>query len=275
MNQSVDVGTDCPSEPDQPLTVLVYQSVRRDKRHIFAQWCHDINILAQNFEGFISTEVIRPTNEASTDSNAITTITNQKEVDEYIAIVRFDNYSNLERWMTSSERTCMMERVDEFSDQVPVFSYNSIEHWFTSADSTITHGRSTSHRTGHPSNGPPPRYKMWLVTCVVIYGQVLWIPEFTGLILPVTEMDPNILKLINTVLTVTLSTFLFFPIVTRLLSFWLFPQRNYMEQLLELLPFRRTVSNLWSSLETIMSQRSNNHETLPLLPVQKSIVNIK
>ena len=259
---TIDVGTNCPSEPDQPLTVLVNQLVRRDKRHIFAKWCRDINRIAQNFEGFVSTEVIRPTSDASVDPATTATIPNYNEVDEFIAIVRFDNYSNLQRWMTSKERSSMMERVDEFSDNVPVFSYNSIEHWFTSSDITLTPGGATSNQ----SSGPPPRYKMWLVTCVVIYFQVLWVPVLTALLLPVNKLHPNILKLINTVLTVTFSTFLFFPIVTRLLSFWLFPKNNYKETLLELLPFRRTLAIVWSSIvATNKIVGHDDSETSPLL----------
>jgi uncharacterized protein len=264
LNRSLDVGSDCPSEPDQPLTVLVNQVVRRDKRHIFAKWCREINLIAQTFDGFISTEVIRPTNENSTDY-AATPTSKKNEVDEFIAIVRFDNYSNLQRWITSKERTEMMERVDEFSDKVPVFSYNSIEHWFTSAgNNTLTNQSSTSNQRSHQSSGPPPRYKMWMVTCVVIYCQVLWVPLLTGLILPVSMFNPYILKLINTVLTVTFSTFIFFPIITRLLSFWLFPENNYMETLLELVPFRRTVIKFWSSY-VATNRREGNSEATPLL----------
>jgi antibiotic biosynthesis monooxygenase (ABM) superfamily enzyme len=261
----MDVGTDCPSEPVQPLTVLVNQFVRRDKRHIFANWCREINLIAQNFEGFISTEVIRPATDSTIHSATTTTtataIPNNNEVDEFIAIVRFDNYSNLQRWMTSNERSNMMERVEEFSDKVPIFSYNSIEHWFTSTGTTSTAMGSTSNQ----NNGPPAKYKMWLVTCVVIYLQVLWVPKLTDLILPVQKINPNILKFINTVLTVTFSTFIFFPIVTRLLSFWLFPHSNYTEKLLELIPLRKTMIALWSSLVSSTTAMVNDHETSRLI----------
>ena len=265
LRRSISVGTDCPSEPDHPLTVLVNQFVRRDKRHIFAKWCREINLLAQHFEGFISTEVIRPTNESFIENETITTSTPfHNEFDEYIAIVRFDNYTNLQRWMTSKERSHMMERVDEFSDKVPIFSYNSIEHWFTSTVPTHTHGVATSNRNGNQGAGPPPRYKMWMVTCVVIYSQVLWVPELTGLILPTNKLNPNFLKLINTVLTVTFSTFIFFPIITRLLSFWLFPKANYTEKLLELVPFRRSLTKIWFSFVATNRSDTDNETSLLL-----------
>jgi uncharacterized protein len=267
LRRSISVGTDCPSEPDQPLTVLVNQFVRRDKRHIFAKWCREINLLAQHFEGFISTEVIRPTNESTIDSTSTSTATSSSSslLDEFIAIVRFDNYSNLQRWMTSHERSSMMERVDEFSDKVPIFSYNSIEHWFTSNGTTGTQAGSTSNRNSHQSSGPPPRYKMWLVTCGVIYSQVVWVPVLTGLILPVNKLNPYIVKLINTVLTVTFSTFIFFPIITRLLSFWLFPKSNYAEKLLELVPFRRTLLKFWSSMVLAATNKIDNSNETSLL----------
>ena len=264
LERSIDVVGDCPSEPDQPLTVFVNQVVRRDKRHIFAKWCREINLIAQTFEGFISTEVIRPTNENSID-NAVRLTSTPNEVDEFIAIVRFDNYSNLQRWMTSKERTQMMERVDEFSDKIPVFSYNSIEHWFTPPGNTLTKQISSSTQRGNQNHsGPPPRYKMWMVTCVVIYCQVLWVPQLTGVILPVSTINPYILKLINTVLTVTFSTFVFFPIITRLLSFWLFPQSSYRDKLLELVPYRRTVRKWWSSF-VVENRNGKNYEATPLL----------
>lgn len=210
------LGVKCPRESNQPLTVFAKHRVRRDKQEIFANWCREINALVRNFEGYISTEVIRPTCLESSSSSL--------ESEENISIFRYDNYANLEAWMKSKERQSMLDRVQEFSDDVSTYSYHSLEHWFPS--DAVTPKRKGGH--------PPPKYKMWAVTMLIIYSQTLWVPKMTMKIAP--NLDPNMLGFIHTFIIVTLSTYMFFPIVTRLLAFWLVPSANYIEKVLELVP---------------------------------------
>jgi antibiotic biosynthesis monooxygenase (ABM) superfamily enzyme len=117
----VPLGTEFPVDSNEPLTVLVRHHVRHDKHEVFKKWSQETNQLVRKFPGFVNAEIIRPTTADLEHSTG---------VDEYIAIVRFDNYKNLNVWMKSPERQMMMERTTEYSTEQPEYSLHSLEHWF-------------------------------------------------------------------------------------------------------------------------------------------------
>jgi uncharacterized protein len=212
----VPLGTEFPVESNEPLTVLVKHHVRHDKHDVFKKWSLETNQLVRKFEGFVNSEIIRPTTAE---------LEHSKGVDEYIAIVRFDNYKNLNAWIESPERRMMLERTVEYSTEQPEYSLHSLEHWFVTP---------TDFSKGVK---PPARWKMYLVTIVLIYTQTLWVPKVTGRIFTHARKDHfYAFQFLNIVIVVTLSTFVTFPVVTRLLSFCLTPGVNYRAKLLELAP---------------------------------------
>jgi uncharacterized protein len=212
----VPLGTDFPVDSIEPLTVLVKHHVRHEKHEVFKKWSQDTNQLVRKFPGFVNAEIIRPTTVELEHSTG---------VDEYIAIVRFDNYKTLNGWMKSPERQMMMERTAEYSTDQPEYSLHSLEHWFV-APTDLPKGVK-----------PPAKWKMFVLTLVVIYTQTLWIPKVTGRIFPNGRKDHFYgFQFLNMVITVSLVTFALFPVITRLLSFWLTPGVNYKAKVLELAP---------------------------------------
>jgi uncharacterized protein len=235
-----------PKDSDESLTVLVTHHVRHDKHEAFKKWSQDTNALVRKFDGFINAEIIRPSavptaSPVSTGDveNAIPSSSNNVPAghDEFIAIVRFDNFAHLNGWMKSPERQMMIDRISEFEDEAPSYSFHSLEHWFVTSDDVAAQKGPAG---GGPPMRPPAKWKMILVTVAIIYTQTLWIPKVTRKIFktPIQEgnMHPYLFQFINIVIVVCLSTYILFPVVTRLLSFFLMPGVDYHAKLMELVP---------------------------------------
>jgi antibiotic biosynthesis monooxygenase (ABM) superfamily enzyme len=78
---------------------------------------------------------------------------------------------------------------------------------------------------------------MFVLTLVVIYTQSLWVRKVTIRIFPNGPKDHFYgYQFFNMLIIVTLATFVLFPVVTRLLSFWLTPGVNYKAKVMELAP---------------------------------------
>jgi uncharacterized protein len=222
---SSSLSLNCPDDSDQPLTVFVRHNVLRGQETAFERWCNEINLLAQKYDGFISTEVIKPvcTDEHDEENKNCNPTS---DTDEYISIVRFQNYTKLKKWMDSEERKGMLNRTGEFSNRKSVYSYHSVEHWFPASPGKAAGGAKPP--------GPPPKWKMTIFVTIVIYSQTVWIQKYMKKKLP--NVDRRWLVLLNTLIVVTIVTYIMFPICTRLAAFWLFPEAKYTEKLLELVP---------------------------------------
>jgi uncharacterized protein len=234
---SSSLNLNCPDDSDQPLTIFVRHNVLRGHEQVFERWCNKINLLAQRYDGFISTEVIKPVcTDEQDEENKNCSAT--RDADEYISIVRFQNYTKLKKWMDSDDRKGMLNRTSEFSNRKSVYSYHSVEHWFPSSTGTASGGAKPP--------GPPPKWKMTIFVTLVIYSQSIWVQKFMKKKLP--EVNWYWLVLLNTLIVVTLVTYIMFPICTRLAAFWLFPEAKYTDKLRELIPKFLTDKNPSTSL---------------------------
>lgn len=291
LDDDVSLQLPCPNDSQQPLTVFVRHHVLRNKQAEFIHWCNEINAMARTYEGFISTEVIKPVcydgnssnktdiaadtsnssrrgrRNSSSDYSGSGNFHPNKISDEYISIVRFQNYTLLKRWIDSEDRKTMLRLTNEFSNVQSTYSYHSLEHWFPSN----INGTNTSTTGANPlkKHGPPPKWKMVIVVTTVIYIQTLWIPKVTKAIFPKAYDNPNVktyaMGLFNTLLVVSLVTYILFPITTRLLAFWLFPHENYYDKLKELIP----KSNILSDIMTRFHHKSDRQQaTLPSPPIK-------
>jgi uncharacterized protein len=239
INTSIDSSSSsslrlpCPNDSQQPLTAFVRHHVLRNKHTEFEKWCIEINALAQKYEGFISTEVIKPVCHDSDDPNEynIHRCNPNRGSDEFISIVRFQNYVLLKKWMNSDERKRMLQRTDEFSMEKSLHSYHSLEHWFPSSSTNDSIDGTNPTKKG----GPPPKWKMCIFVTIIIFTQLTWIKKVTNHIFPNIK-NQYCASLLNTTLVVIFVTYIAFPICTRLVAFWLFPHENYKDKLRELIP---------------------------------------
>ena len=179
---------------DPPATGVAARRIEPGREGEFEEWTSGILGAVKEFPGYLGSDVLRPNN-ADTD-------------DEYRIIYRFDHASNLERWERSDERRRWLDRAEPFVREQRVSRLTGLETWFT-----------LPSRAGQPA---PPRYKMAVVTWLAVFPTVLIIFTLFG---PLLNLLPTVLRtLLFTLTMVSLMTYVIMPRMTRLFSFWLYPE---------------------------------------------------
>ncbi len=185
-----------PAPPgDPPVTAVASRRVKPGREEEFEQWTSGILAAANGFSGYLGSEVLRPAG---------------PEDDEYRIVFRFDHASNLKRWESSEERRRWLREVKPLVREENVRVLTGLETWFT-----------LPQKPGEPA---PPRYKMAVVTWLAVF------PLITAIFVafePLLNQLPMLLRtLVLTVVMVTLMTYVVMPRLTRLFSFWLYPDRD-------------------------------------------------
>jgi len=186
-----------PSEPltSDPITLVISEIVQPDRVREYEEWAKGINHAAQQFEGFVGVQVIRP---------------RDNDHAEYVIIVKFDNYDHYHQWRTSATYHDWIARSQNLLaarsyQQLP----NGIEIWF-----------SLPHTDGG-SPSQPPFYKKVVLGVLSVYPLILLANAVLG---PVLAPLPPLLGLLISVTFVSaLLTYPVMPWLTKLLSFWLYP----------------------------------------------------
>jgi uncharacterized protein len=184
------------AEPkSDPITLAISEIVLPTRIDEYEAWTKGINQSAQQFEGFVGVEIIRP---------------RDREYLEYVVIVKFDNYANYKNWITSPVYQKWMAQSREFvsgrsHQQLPT----GLELWFTLP-------RNRLH------NPPQPAYyKQVILGVVTVYPLIL----LSNLLLdPFLKGVPSLLSLLISVTFVSaLLSYPVMPYLTKALSFWLYP----------------------------------------------------
>ena len=190
-----DVRDLAPGE-DPPVTAVASRRVKPGREREVEEWAEGILAAANGFPGYLGSEVLRP-GDAPGD-------------DEYRIVFRFDQASNMRAWEGSEERHRWLEKAEPLISEERVKVLTGLETWFT--------------RPAKPGEPAPPRYKMVAVTWLAVYPLITLILLLAG---PVLSMLPMLLRtLVLTAVMVTLMTYVIMPRVTRLFSFWLYPERE-------------------------------------------------
>ncbi len=183
-------------EDDPPVTAMASRRVKPGREREFEDWVSGILAAANDFPGYLGSEVLRPSD---------------PEDNEYEIIFRFDHESNLHAWENSEERHHWLRQsrpLLEEEEKVHVLS--GLETWFT-----------LPSKLGEPA---PPRYKMAIVTWLAVFPVVAVIFSLFGQWL---NLLPTLLRtLVFTLVMVTLMTYVIMPRMTRLFSFWLYPDHE-------------------------------------------------
>lgn len=178
-----------------PITLVISEVV--EPRHIqeYEAWTSGINRAAQEFEGFLGVEIIRPRDHI---------------YPEYVVIVKFDNYAHFREWTASRTYLDWMERskdlvAERSRQQLP----NGMEMWFTLP-------KRIPHRTSQPAY-----YKKVILGVLAVYPLILlanWLldPFLNG-------FHPLVSLFISVLFVSALLTYPVMPWLTRLLNFWLYP----------------------------------------------------
>lgn len=182
---------------DPPVTAVASRRVKPGREREFEEWVSGILAAANEFPGYLGSEVLRPSDDSQDD--------------EYKIVFRFDHASNLHAWERSEERQHWLRKSRPLlHEEERVQVLTGLETWFT-----------LPSKTGEPA---PPRYKMAIVTWLAVFPVVAIIFSLFGQWL---SLLPTLLRtLVFTAVMVTLMTFVIMPRVTRLFSFWLYPDRK-------------------------------------------------
>src|ERR671917_696010 len=179
-----------------PVTAVASRRVKRGREREFEEWVSGILAAANEFPGYLGSEVLRPS---------------EHDDNDYKIVFRFDHASNLHAWETSEERRHWLRQSRPLlHEEEKVHVLTGLETWFTLPSKL--------------GESPPPRYKMAVVTWLAVFPVVAIIFSVFGQWL---SLLPTLLRtLVFTVVMVTLMTYVIMPRVTRLFSFWLYPDRK-------------------------------------------------
>ncbi|MBW4468489.1 MAG: antibiotic biosynthesis monooxygenase [Pegethrix bostrychoides GSE-TBD4-15B] len=197
MNQPSDPSSAPSGAPsgNQPVTVDVIQRVKAGCEAEFEQVLGELIQAAEAFDGHLGVNIFRPSGQSH----------------EYRVLFKFDRLSHLRQWEASPIRHRLLKRARRLTLDTGQFQIlTGLETWFTlPAQGAIT---------------PPPRYKMLLLSLMVIFplSNLLNL----GLQPPLRALPPLLQSLLISVLMLLLTTYVVMPRVTRLFAGWLYPKQN-------------------------------------------------
>ena len=196
MEEFIDGRNPAPVD-DPPVTAVASRRVKQGREQEFEEWLSGILAAVNKAPGYLGSEVLRPSD--------------NEEDDEYRIIFRFDHASNLHAWETSEERHHWLRKSRPLLyEEEKVHVLSGLETWFT-----------LPSKPGEPA---PPRYKMAIVTWLAVFPLVTVIFTLFGNWL---NLLPTLVRtLVFTTVMVTLMTYVIMPRMTRLFSFWLYPDRR-------------------------------------------------
>ncbi|MEM7444340.1 MAG: antibiotic biosynthesis monooxygenase [Pseudomonadota bacterium] len=159
----------------------------------------DITEALHRWPGLSSVHVIRPS---------------PPEQPAYRIICVFDTEDHLRAWDDSDDYQKLISVADEFTEGEPQRTWlTGLETWFTLPVSTIADRR-------------PPAFKMAITTFIALFPTILLVHALLAL-LPEFDAIPAIVgDAISVAIVVLLMTYLIMPRFTRLLKFWLYPDRS-------------------------------------------------
>ncbi|PZV19604.1 MAG: antibiotic biosynthesis monooxygenase [Pseudanabaena sp.] len=178
-----------------PITLVISEVVEPNLIEEYEAWTKGINHAAQQFDGFIGVEVIRPRDHQNP---------------EYVVIVKFDNYDHCKNWLASSVYQQWMQRSQEFiSKRSLQHQPHGLEIWFTLPKINLE------------NRIEPPYYKQVIIGVITVYPLIL----LSNLLLsPLLQGLPALLSLLISVVFVSaLLTYPVMPYLTKMLTFWLYP----------------------------------------------------
>lgn len=130
---------------------------------------------------------------------------------EYAIILRFDSYSNLSSWNNSQERKGLIESSKHLYAEVkPELALTGLDFWFVG-----------KHNAEHPV-----KWKMMLVTVIIIFALLKGLMPFVGRVLGYFGLPEFLNTLLSIMVMVALMTYLIMPVINKLLYRWLFKNKR-------------------------------------------------
>jgi uncharacterized protein len=181
---------------DPPVTVDVVRKVKPGCEEKFEVALAEIIATAETFDGHLGTNILRSIDDDHT---------------EYRIIYKFAYMSCLRRWEDSAVRARLLDQLNRYSlGDSKTQILTGLETWFTLPVHTVA------------ATPPPPRYKMVLLSWLVIFPLSNILPPILGKVLAPFHNVPR--SAISVMVMAVLMTYVVMPRVTKLFSFWLYPK---------------------------------------------------
>ncbi|OJJ14864.1 hypothetical protein BKI52_40625 [marine bacterium AO1-C] len=173
-------------------TVVVSHFVKQEKAQAFEQALKQVIQKAKVYPGYEGIQIIQGKNKAE---------------QEYVLLIRFDTEANYQTWAASAPRNEWFEELKEYIIKESEIRYQEgIEFWFSMPET--------------PTIAAPKKWKMAILTWMVIYPLVLTLSTLVGFYL---HFLPTFLRILTvSLILVPLMTYLVMPQVTKTFAFWIF-----------------------------------------------------
>jgi uncharacterized protein len=177
------------------ITTVVKRTPIMGREKECLEWLKYVGNQAHNFKGHLGFEIFQNTSSSNL---------------EYILQFKFDTQNNLSIWENSVEKSQALDKGKN------LFEQNSLSK-------QVLTGIEYLFETEKGSQNPP-RYKMVLVTIVVIFILSNILSPVVGLLLP--NFSSQIKSLVGITLSVLLMTYLIMPNLIRVLHRWLYHSQS-------------------------------------------------
>jgi len=179
----------------QGVTVVVRRNVRPQHRADYEVWLADLIAQASQFEGYLGTDVHRP---SGADDR------------RYTSIFRFDCAEHLQAFEDSDVRREAVRRVADFVEGDARWErLTGLEVWFSPPPGTVA--------------PQPSKARMAVLLWVVVYGLVLSIGQAVAFVL--SDAPPQLRLMVTIAIEVVLMTYVLMPRLTRWLARWIYPAK--------------------------------------------------
>ncbi len=180
------------NRPDQTVTAIIVHHPRRDRWLDYESWLVEVGEACKRFEGYLSTDVIRPVGNHTT----------------FTVIIRFAGIAALQTWMESDVRREFLHRIEhalEAGDRYVVRT--GLDFWFTP-----------------PTSKPPVPWKQFLLTLSAIFPLTVLVPAVVSPLLSAWQGLPAMIigKLLVAACIVGLMVYVIMPRYTRMAAAWLY-----------------------------------------------------
>ncbi|TGN18773.1 antibiotic biosynthesis monooxygenase [Leptospira idonii] len=177
-------------------SAVITHQILEGKENEYEAWLNRIAPICKQSKGHLDWQIIRPISHLTTT---------------YTVVIRFDSVENLSGWMTSLERSKLIEEVSSLLTTVDRYSIQKGLDFLFAAPSEET-----------PK--VPVRWKQFLVTWSAIFPLVNLVPLGLLPILRFSKIPQNQLldSLLITGTIVSLMVYLIMPIYTKRIKNWLY-----------------------------------------------------
>jgi uncharacterized protein len=178
---------------NETVTVVVTRKVKRGRESEYEDWLRRFLEESKSMKGYLGATIQKPAPGST----------------EYTSIFRFDTVDNLRKFEESELRSKYLREVVDYVDADAIWKkITGLEFWFSPPKGTII--------------PQPSRFRMALVTIIVVYGLVISIGQLVSMF--VGDVIPSYVRLFITIsIEIFLMTFILMPHITKLLAKWIYP----------------------------------------------------